>query len=323
MDEANRKRKLQSEKVAVAASDDYFRGVIDLHMLPPVPEVNGARIFQLTGDAAFSKETGIILRTFRAFVGSRNFLGGFCIGDGERFSPIGIGVIERLRIEAPNSKIHVVPIVHEDVAFDIVLRHLRSFTGEVVIFAFLDSDVYDAGSAGTFYHNSLRNFDHDGKLMKQLSPETRRQIRLRKAEILNRPPPPVLYAAVGVEQEDSPWIFRVVTPEGKVLRSAVWNGRRNYEHEFPEDIIRWVGGDKIAIVQVDSPVGVNRRSSLDLTICLSNEHDGVIHWARDTETFQSIVKSFVRLDFENVSPPELPANWQPTITMMGANPHSE
>ena len=323
MGEANRKRKLQSQKVAIASSGDYFRGVIDLHMLPPVAEVNGARIFQLTGDATFSKETAITLRIFRAFVGARTFLGGFCIGDGERFSPIGIGVIERLRIEAPNSKIHVVPIVHEDVAFDIVLRHLRSFTGDVVLFAFSNSDVYDAGAAGTLYHGSFRNFDPDGKLMKQMSAEKRRQIRLRKAEILNRPPPPVLYAAAGVEHEDSPWIFRVVTPAGKTLRTAVWNGRRNYEHEFPEDIIRWVGGEKIAIVQVDSPVGVNRRSSLDLTIWLSNEHDGVIHWARDTETFQSIVKSFVRLDFESMSPPELPENWQPSVTMMGASPHSE
>jgi len=225
-----------------------------------------------------------------------------------------------LRIEAPKSKIHIVPIVHEDVAFDIVLRHLRSFTGEVVVFAFPDSDVYDAGSAGTFYHDSLRNFGPDGELMKQLSAETRRQIRLQKAQILNRPPPPILYAAAGVEQEDSPWIFRVVTPEGKEIRTAVWNGRRNYEHEFPEHIIRWVGGDRIAIVQVHTPVGVNLRSSLQLTMMLSKDQDGVIHWARDTETFQSIIKSFVRLDLETVSPPELPENWEPSITLIGANP---
>jgi hypothetical protein len=323
MGEANRKRKLRSEQMNTASSDEYFRGIIDLHMLPPVAEINGARIHQLTGDAAFSNETAIILRAFRAVAGARTFLGGFCIGDGERFSPIGIGVIERLRIEAPTSKIHVVPIMHEDVAFDIVLRHLRSFTSDVVLFAFSNSDVYDAGAAGTLYHSSLRNFDPDGKLMKQLSAEQRRQIRLQKAAILNRPPPPILYAAAGVEQEDSPWIFRVVTPEGKTLRTAVWNGRRNYEHEFPEDIIRWVGGDRIAIAQVHSPVGVNLRSSLQLTMRLSNDHDGVIHWARDTETFQSIIKSFVRLDLETVSPPELPENWKPSITMMGANPQRE
>jgi hypothetical protein len=133
--------------------------------------------------------------------------------------------------------------------------------------------------------------------------------------ILGRPTPPVLHAAAGIEQEDSPWIFRVVTPEGKEMRTAVWNGRRNYEHEYPIEIIRWVGGDRIAIVQVNSPVGVNLRSSVELTNRLSKDHDRVILWARDTETFQSILKSFVRLDFENVSPPELPENWQPTITM--------
>lgn len=79
----------------------------------------------------------------------------------------------------------------------------------------------------------------------------------------------------------------------------------------------------IAIVQVHSPVAVNLRSSLQLTMRLSKDHDGVNHWARDTETFQSIIKSFVRLDLETVSPPEIPENWQPSITMMGANPQSQ
>ena len=323
MGEAKRKRKLQGEKVAIATSDDYFRGVIDLHMLPPVPEVNGARIRAITGDETIPDATELVLIAFRAKVGDRTFHVGHCIGDGGRFSPTGIAVIERLMIEVPGATLHVVPIVHEDVAWDIVLRHLWSFTEKVLLFAFRDHDVYHAGTSEIFHSKYVRHFDHPGNLMAKSSSAQRRQIRIQKADILNRPPPPVLYAAAGVEQEDSPWIFRVVTPEGKMLRTAVWNGRRNYEHEYPVDIIRWVGGDKIVIVQVDSPVGVNRRSSLDLTIWLSKERDGVIHWARDTETFQSIVKSFVRLDFESVSPPELPENWQPTITMMGANPHSQ
>lgn len=193
----------------------------------------------------------------------------------------------------------------------------------MILFVFSNSDVYDAGTSEIYYTSCVRNFGHDGKLMRQGTAEQRRQIRIQTAAILNRPPPPVLYAAAGVEQEDSPWIFRVVTPDGKEIRTAVWNGCRNYEHEFPEDIIRWVGGGRIAIVQVDSPVGVNRRCSLDLTIRLAKNHDGVIHWARDTEVFQSIVKPFVRLGFESVSPPEVPENWQPSVTMMGANPQSQ
>ncbi|HEY1241917.1 MAG TPA: hypothetical protein VGF16_15245 [Bryobacteraceae bacterium] len=120
-------------------------------------------------------------------------------------------------------------------------------------------------------------------------------------------------------QQDSPWIFRLATPAGKVVRTAVWNGRRNYAHEFPEDFVRWVGGDKIAIVQVDSPVGINLRSSLDLTHKLAKDFDGIIHWARDTETFQSILKSFIRLDLESISSPELPEDWKPEITILAAN----
>jgi hypothetical protein len=131
--------------LANLSETDYFRGVIDLHMLPPVAEINGARIRALTGDATIPDATELILKAFSAVAGTRTFLVGFCIGDGERFSPIGIGVIERLMMEAPGAKIHVVPIVHEDVAWDIVLRHLRTFTREVVLFAFPNSDVYDAG----------------------------------------------------------------------------------------------------------------------------------------------------------------------------------
>ena len=72
-------------------------------------------------------------------------------------------------------------------------------------------------------------------------------------------------------------------------------------------------------MQVDSPVGVNRRSSLDLTHKLAKDFDGVIHWARDTDTFQSILKSFIRLDLDSVSPPELSAGWEPEIVIFAAN----
>jgi hypothetical protein len=285
-------------------------------MLPPVEGLTVGRIRALTGQEVVSEElatdnTAVVLKAFRAVAGDRTFHVGFCIGDGERFSPTGIGVIERLMMEAPGAKLHVVPIVHEDVAWDIVLRHLRSFTEKVVLFAFPNSDVYDVGAAGIYYTSSIRNFGHDGKQFAQGTPEQRRKIRLQKAEILNRPPPPVLYGAAGVEQEDSPWIFQVVTPEGKTLRTAVWNGRRNYEHEFPEDIIRWVGGDRIAIVQVHSPVGVNLRSSLQLTMRLSKEHDGVIHGHAIRKPFNpssnrsldSIWKPLARRNFPKIGSP--------------------
>jgi hypothetical protein len=67
------------------------------------------------------------------------------------------------------------------------------------------------------------------------------------------------------------------------------------------------------------PGRIDRRSSLGLTHTLAKEFDGVIHWARDTETFQSILKSFVRLDLESVAPPDIPENWEPEITIFPAN----
>ncbi len=317
------KRKSRRRDQADWPHADDFRGPIELHMLPPAAAINGARIRDLTGDDTIPDTSQIILQTFQAVVGPRTFHVGFCLGNEAGFSAIGIAVIDRLMMEAPGAALHVVSVAHQDIAWDIVLRHLRSFTGQVLLFTFPDSDVYDAGTAEKYYSKAVQLFDDKGEQLERLTAGQRQKILEQKAAILNRQPPLPFCAASGVEQEDSPWIFRIATPGGKVVRTAVWDGRRNYAHKFPEDIVRWVGGGKIAIVQVDSPVGVNRRSSLDLTHRLAKDFDGVIHWARDTQTFQSILKSFIRLDLESLSPPVLPENWEPEITILAANGDSQ
>jgi hypothetical protein len=317
------KRKKQQREQSSWPRSDSFRGLIDLHMLPPVASINGARIRELTGDDRIPADAQISLRAFRAVVGDRSFQVGFCLGNEGGFSAIGIAVIDRLMMEAPGARLHVVPVTHQDIAWDIVLRHLRSFTGKVLLFAFPDSDVYDAGTAETAYSAEIRLFDAEGNRLERLTAAQRQKIREQKAAMLSRPPPPAFYPTIGIAQEDCPWIFRLATPAGKVIRTAVWDGRRNYAHELPADIVRWVGGNKIAIVQVDSPVGVNRRSSLDLTHRLAKDFDGVIPWARDTETFQSILKSFIRLDLDSVGPPDLPEGWEPEITILPTNSATE
>jgi hypothetical protein len=149
MGEAKRTRQ-QRERSAWPRTDS-FRGAIDLHILPPVPSIDGARVRELTGDDQIPSDVQISLRAFRAVVGNRTFHVGFCLGNESGFSAIGIAVIERLMVEAVNAVLHVVPIAHQDIAWDIVLRHLRSFTGKVLLFAFSDSDTYDAGTAETWY----------------------------------------------------------------------------------------------------------------------------------------------------------------------------
>lgn len=315
MGEAKRKR---LERAAWPESN-CFRGVIDLHFLPPVETINGARIRALTGDDSIPETVQVVLNAFKAVAEERTFHVGFCLGNGEAFSAIGIAVIDRLMMEAPGATLHVARIVHQDVAWDIVLRHLRSFAGQILLFAFPDSDVYDAGTAETFYSKHIRVFDSDGVQQRRLTDAQRRRIREQKAAMLNRSPPPRFYSAPDSAQEDVPWIFRVVTPAGKEIRTAVWDGRRDYAHELPADVLRWVGGERVAIVQVDGPVGVNRRSSLQLTHVLATDFDGVIHWARDTETFHSIVKSFVRLDLESIGSPGLPEDWTPEVVILAAN----
>jgi len=82
------------------------------------------------------------------------------------------------------------------------------------------------------YSETIQLFDDAGNKLGRLTAAQRRWIREQKAAMLNRPPPPVFHAMPGVAQEDSPWIFRLATPAGKVIRTAVWNGRRNYAHDF-------------------------------------------------------------------------------------------
>lgn len=201
-----------------------------------MPAINGARIRDLTGDQTIPDTTQIILRAFRAVVGERTFQLGFCLGNETGFSAIGIAVIDRLMMESPGASLHVVPVVHKDIAWDIVLRHLRSFTGKALLFAFPDSDIYDAGTAEMHYSKAIRLFDDGGRHLERMTSEQRRKILVQKAAILDRSPP-VFYLAPEVTQEDCPWIFRLATPAGKEIRTAVWNGRRDYAHEFPKDIM--------------------------------------------------------------------------------------
>lgn len=161
MGEANRKKPTPEQAVWPNAGD--FQGMIDLYMLPPAPTINGARIRELTGDSVIPDATEIILQAFRAEVGDRSFHAGFCLGNENGFSAVGIAVIERLIMEAPHAALHVVPVAHQDIAWDTVLRHLRSFAGQLLLFAFPDSDVYDAGTAEIYYSGVIRRFDDKGK----------------------------------------------------------------------------------------------------------------------------------------------------------------
>jgi hypothetical protein len=314
MGEAKRKREAQAGKNWPGGH--HFRDTLQLHWLPATPQITAARIEELTGKGVASS-TPLVLNAFRAVVGDRTFQVGFCLGDGERFSAVGVAVIDRLTMDESEATLHVVAIRHADVAWDIVMRHLRSFEGKVLLFAFPDSDVYDAGTAEMFYSKQIRVFDPEGKELLPLSAARRREIHAQAAVIQNRPVPP-FYATDGLNAEDVPWVFRFTTPAGKVIRVAAWNGRRDYAHEFPEDVLRWVGGARVAIVQVEKPVGVDGRSSLKLTHWLAQEFDAVIHWARDTETFDSILKSFIRLDLDSVAPPELSEDWKPDVTILSA-----
>lgn len=313
MGEAKRRRQSLVEHAGEA-----FRGMVVLQWLPPDRKVSHALVERISEETEVSTGTQILLNAFRATVGQRSFHVGFCIGDGERFSAVGVAVLERLAVECPGATLNVVPVTTKEIAWDIVMRHLRTFTGEALLFAFPDSEIYDAGTAEKHYSKFIEMRNQDGVRIERLSEKDRRSVRKQIAELQGKPTS-AMHDVSDIALQDHQWIFRIKTPSGKELRVAVWNGRKDYIHELPDDCVTWVGGQKIAIVQVHTPVGVNRRSSFDLTNKLAADFDGIIHWARDTEVFQSIVNSFLRLDLESVGPPVVPEGWAPEVTIFAAN----
>ena len=102
---------------------------------------------KLTDDESLGDFSQVVLQAYRAEIGGRMFHVGFALGDGESFSAFGPAVIARLGLETQNGQLHVVPVSHKDVTLDFVLRHLRSFGGQTLLFVFPDPDTYDAGVA--------------------------------------------------------------------------------------------------------------------------------------------------------------------------------
>ena len=54
-------------------SGECARGMIDLHWLPPVPSINGARIRELTGEESIPPDAEIALRVHHVIAGDRSF----------------------------------------------------------------------------------------------------------------------------------------------------------------------------------------------------------------------------------------------------------
>jgi hypothetical protein len=298
--------------------DASIYGAIELHILPPVSSITSDRVRELTGDDSIPPGKEVSLNAYRAVVGDRSFHVGFCLGDGKQFSAVGLAVIERMMLEAPEAPLHVVPVGDAEIAWDMVLRHLRTFVGQVLLFAFPNSTVYDAGTAEAKYAKEVSIFS-DGVRLRRLTEDDRRQVKARVAALFGEAPPPAFYTMPGIDPHEQPWIFEMKASNGKTLHMTAWNGRKDFAHELPSDIINRVGGDRIAVVQVDSPVGVDGRSSVALSDALADDVDGIVHWARDTATYQSILKDFIGADLPSAMPPVLPLDWSPEVIFMPVN----
>lgn len=97
-------------------------------------------------------------------------------------------------------------------------------------------------------------------------------------------------------------IFEYISSSQQAVRVAVWNGNHDFCAPKAEEIMNnlfLVGTTRIAVVQFGSPVGVNRRSSVNLidVLIAKDAHlgfDGIVCWARDKDTYQSIIEEFTQ-----------------------------
>ena len=82
-----------------------------------------------------------------------------------------------------------------------------------------------------------------------------------------------------------------ISISGRKIRTGVWNGRDEYSNiPGPERLEELIGGPRVAIVQVGRPTnGFQGRSSLKVTEVMALQCDSIVHWAKNTKTFNSIV----------------------------------
>ena len=148
MGEAKRKKAAEAGKPWRA---DAYQGVINMHILPPAdtPALVPLRkmLRERTGYTG-KDDLKIAIIAYRVEAGDRRFHAGFCLCDGSgKVSNVGAAVIQRLMLEAPpGATLNIVPIKDADIAWDIVLDNLRTFTKDVIVFGSPDSRTYDAST---------------------------------------------------------------------------------------------------------------------------------------------------------------------------------
>jgi len=105
------------------------------------------------------------------------------------------------------------------------------------------------------------------------------------------------------------------------VRLTVWDGQQDYAGLMPAGVIAVVGGNRIAVVQINSPTGgVGGRSSLKLSEMLGKDKkgfrfDGIVHWARDTATYRSIITEFEARNLARAEPRLAPDRWRPEVVV--------
>jgi hypothetical protein len=145
------------------------------------PNAKNSPLLRNAGEQQKAAAQRLVLNAFRAEVGGRSFAAGFAMGTGERFTAIGVAVVDRIVHEAAGKTIAMAPITGKDDAFGKMMRTLGSFEGEALVFCFADFASFNAGMADLFHSGDVSVFDERGSPLKRLTALQHKQMKSRGA----------------------------------------------------------------------------------------------------------------------------------------------
>ena len=141
------------------------------------PSADNSPLLRTAGAEQIAAAKTLVLNAFRAEVGERSFCVGFTLGTGDKFTSIGVAVVDRIVNEAPGQVIGMAPVTSKVSAYAGMMRRLRSFEGKALIFCFPDWATFNIGMADLFHSDEVSVFDDKGTALRRLSSTDRNRMR--------------------------------------------------------------------------------------------------------------------------------------------------
>lgn len=164
------------------------------------PSAENSPLLRTAGAEQIAQAKALVLNAFRAEVGARSFCVGFTLGTGDKFTSIGVAVVDRIVNEAPGQVIGMAPVTSKVSAYAGMMRRLRSFEGKALIFCFADWATFNIGMADLFHSDEVSVFDEKGSALKRLTSTERNRMK-NSVPAGNRAARQEIFAVSGLKTE--------------------------------------------------------------------------------------------------------------------------